>query len=211
MKSWRRSRPFWGGLFVLVAGLELLSIPLAVDALPVAIMFGTVGATYLIAVVMMILGVLVWLQPGQRVFLGLMAVLLSMASFVYSNLGGFLLGMIIGLLGGMLAVAWTPVSRPASRFDTVDVRTVLAAARTILSRMNALSRATTVDFGQRGRRMVTEIQRYRWLVTEIQRCRWLVTARRCWRRLVTARRGRVDEGARPVDADAVAELRKSAR
>ena len=44
MKSWRRSRPFWGGLFIVAAGLELLSIPLAIDALPVAIMFGTVGA-----------------------------------------------------------------------------------------------------------------------------------------------------------------------
>lgn len=34
-----------------------------------------------------------------------------MASFVYSNLGGFLIGMSLGLLGGMLAVAWTPISR----------------------------------------------------------------------------------------------------
>lgn len=111
MKSWRRSRPFWGGLFILVAGMELLSIPLAVNALSVAIRFGTVGATYLIALIMMIAGLLVWLQPGQRVFLGLVAVLLSMASFVYSNLGGFLVGMTLGLLGGMLAIAWTPVSR----------------------------------------------------------------------------------------------------
>ncbi|MBB6343521.1 hypothetical protein FHU36_000030 [Nonomuraea muscovyensis] len=150
MKSWRRSRPFWGGLFILVAGMELLSIPLAVNALSVAIRFGTVGATYLIALIMMIAGLLVWLQPGQRVFLGLVAVLLSMASFVYSNLGGFLVGMTLGLLGGMLAIAWTPVSRPDTRVDTLDVRIVIAAARTIRSRMSALIRA--VGHGARPRR-----------------------------------------------------------
>ncbi|UBU08913.1 DUF6114 domain-containing protein [Nonomuraea gerenzanensis] len=129
MRLWRRSRPFWGGLFIVAAGLELLSIPLAVNALPVAVMFGRVGAGFLIALTLVIAGVLVWLQPGQRMFLGLVSVLLSMASFVYSNLGGFLIGMLMGLLGGMLTMAWTPVSLPANRLDRVTVRGLLAAAR----------------------------------------------------------------------------------
>ncbi|MEU1722713.1 DUF6114 domain-containing protein [Actinomadura sp. ATCC 39365] len=138
MKLWRRSRPFWGGLFIVAAGLELLSIPLALDALPVAVMFATVGAGYLIALTLIIAGMLVWLQPGQRLFLGLIAVLLSLASFVYSNLGGFLLGMILGLLGGMLAIAWTPDSPPAGRLDTVTVRSALAAARAVGRRCRRL-------------------------------------------------------------------------
>lgn len=153
MKSWRRSRPFWGGLFIMAAGMELLSIPLAINALPVAVLFGTVGASYLIALVMMIVGVLVWLQPAQRVFLGLVAVLLSMASFVYSNLGGLLIGMTVGLLGGMLAVAWTPAGRPANRVDRLAVRDVLAASRTTASRMSALGWAMVTALG-RCRRLV---------------------------------------------------------
>ncbi|GAA4194475.1 DUF6114 domain-containing protein [Microbispora amethystogenes] len=106
--SWRRSRPFWGGLLVLLAGLELLSIPFATKALPLVIQSGTVGATYLIALVLVILGLMIWLQPGQRAFLGVVAVLVSIASFVYANLGGFLVGMLLGLVGGALAVAWAP-------------------------------------------------------------------------------------------------------
>ncbi|MEU8192302.1 DUF6114 domain-containing protein [Microbispora amethystogenes] len=106
--SWRRSRPFWGGLLVLIAGLELLSIPFATKALPLVIQSGTVGATYLIALVLVILGLMIWLQPGQRAFLGVVAVLVSIASFVYANLGGFLVGMLLGLVGGALAVAWAP-------------------------------------------------------------------------------------------------------
>ncbi|WP_146615544.1 DUF6114 domain-containing protein [Nonomuraea aridisoli] len=148
MRSWRRSRPFWGGLLIVAAGTELLSIPLALDALPVALVFGTVGASYLLALVMVIAGVLVWLQPGQRVFLGLIAVLLSMASFVYSNLGGFLIGMVLGLLGGMLTVAWTPVSQPANRFDTLNARIVLAAVRRLAARMKARRWTTADDPGQ---------------------------------------------------------------
>ncbi|KAB8189211.1 hypothetical protein FH608_040980 [Nonomuraea phyllanthi] len=154
MKSWRRSRPFWGGVFIVAAGLEQLSISLAIHALPVAVIFGTVGAGYLIALALIIAGALVWLQPGQRLFLGLIAVLLSLASFVYSNLGGFLLGMILGLLGGMLAVAWTPISRPAGRLDTVTVRSILAAARTCTSRVSVPRWTTAIAVGQRCRRLV---------------------------------------------------------
>ncbi|MFE3452871.1 DUF6114 domain-containing protein [Nonomuraea sp. NPDC059194] len=145
MRSWRRSRPFWGGLFIVLAGAELLSVPLAIDALSVAILFGAVGATYLIALLMMIAGVLVWLQPGQRVFLGLVAVLLSMASFVYSNLGGFLVGMSLGLLGGTLVIAWTPLSRPAARIDSLGVRDLLdmtlGMTRALVSKARAMRSA----------------------------------------------------------------------
>ncbi|MEV0618246.1 DUF6114 domain-containing protein [Nonomuraea sp. NPDC050404] len=149
---WRRSRPFWGGLFMVAAGLELLCIPLALDALPVAVVFGAVGVSYMIALIMVLAGVLVWLQPGQGVFLGSIAVLLSMASFVYSNLGGFLVGMILGLLGGMLAVAWTPDSRTGDGFDTVKVRSAFLAARIRVSRVGEAGLAAITALVRRCRR-----------------------------------------------------------
>ncbi|MBE1564963.1 putative membrane protein [Nonomuraea africana] len=120
--------------------MELLSIPFTMNALPVVVMSGSVGAVYLIALVMMILGVLLWLQPGQRVFLGVVAMLLSLASFIYSNLGGFLVGMSLGLVGGALAVAWTPVDRPVIRLGSIDVRVVLASALVFFSRAQAMCR-----------------------------------------------------------------------
>jgi hypothetical protein len=107
---WRRTRPFWGGLLTLLGGVELLSIPFASQALPLVIQSGTVGASYLIALVLIAVGLLLWWQPGQRIFLGVVAVLVSLASFVYANLGGFIVGMLLGLVGGALAAAWTPES-----------------------------------------------------------------------------------------------------
>lgn len=54
------------------------------------------------------MGPLLWFLPEQRVMLGIAIVLLALASFVYSNLGGFLIGMLLSIIGGSLGFAWTP-------------------------------------------------------------------------------------------------------
>ncbi|RCG27827.1 hypothetical protein DQ384_25175 [Sphaerisporangium album] len=107
-----RSRPFWGGLFTLLAGVEQITAPFTLRGLPLVIQSPQAGLTSVIAITMIILGVLLWLQPAQRVFLGVVAILLSIASIVYANMGGFLLGMLLGLLGGALSAAWAPTHRP---------------------------------------------------------------------------------------------------
>ena len=106
-RAWRRSRPFWGGLFAVIGGVELILIPLA--PLPVVIHQGIAGiSSYLIGALLAVIGVLLWCQPAQRTFYGVVAVLLSLASFVTSNFGGFVIGMLFGLIGGSLGFAWTP-------------------------------------------------------------------------------------------------------
>ncbi|WP_248962044.1 DUF6114 domain-containing protein [Sphaerisporangium perillae] len=109
MKSWRRSRPFWGGLIIVVAGVELLSIPFTLDAITLIIRSPQAGLTYLLSITMIMVGLLILFQPAQRVFLGVVAILLSIMSVIYANIGGFLIGMILGLLGGALTAAWTPI------------------------------------------------------------------------------------------------------
>jgi hypothetical protein len=117
VKAWRRSRPFWGGLFAFLSGLELLSISFSLNALPLIIHSAQAGLTYLISITLIIIGVLLWLQPAQRVFLGAMAIALSIASVLHANMGGFLMGMILGVTGGALATAWTPVTGPPASDD----------------------------------------------------------------------------------------------
>jgi hypothetical protein len=106
-RTWRRSRPFWGGLLAVLGGVELILIPLA--PMPVVIHQGIAGiSSYLIGAVLALAGVLLWFQPAQRTFYGVVAVVLSLASFVTSNFGGFAVGMLLGLVGGALGFAWTP-------------------------------------------------------------------------------------------------------
>lgn len=107
---WRRSRPFWGAACTVLAGVELLSIPFTSHAVFVAAHSAGAGIVYLLSITMVLLGLVILLQPAQRVFLGVTAVLLSAASVVYANVGGFLVGAFLGLLGGAATAAWTPVA-----------------------------------------------------------------------------------------------------
>lgn len=97
---------------MVLAGIELIAIPAA----PMAVIIheGIAGvSSYLIGLLLIACGLLLWFQPVQRSFFGIAAVLLSLASFVTSNFGGFVIGMLLGLVGGSLGFAWTP-HRPAS-------------------------------------------------------------------------------------------------
>jgi hypothetical protein len=69
-------------------------------------------AGYLVPTIMVLCGVLLWASPAQRLFYSVLAVLMSLGSWITSNLGGFFLGLLLGLVGGSLAFAWTPRATP---------------------------------------------------------------------------------------------------
>lgn len=112
-RTWRRSRPFWGGLLLILAGLEMIAIPLlsvvAHNSVKVVIYIG-IGGIFgvLIGGLLMACGLLIWFHPVQRVFYAIAGVLLAVASFVATNLGGFFIGMLLGVTGGSLSFGWTP-------------------------------------------------------------------------------------------------------
>lgn len=113
-RRWRRTRPFWGGVFTVLGGLELIAVPLA--PMPLVVHQGMAGvASWLIGALLVTAGVLMWTQPAQRSFYGVLAVLLSLASFLTSNFGGFFVGLLLGLTGGALGFAWSPAQPPRSR------------------------------------------------------------------------------------------------
>jgi hypothetical protein len=107
-RDWRRSRPFWGGLLVALGGAEIL---LSVRApLPVILHIGPQGlAGYLVPLILLICGVLLLANPHQRLFYAVVSILLALVSWLTSNLGGFLVGMLLALIGGCLAFAWSPI------------------------------------------------------------------------------------------------------
>jgi Family of unknown function (DUF6114) len=116
-RQWRRTRPFWGGLLLLLAGLELILIPLtgvlSHGAIKLVIYIG-IGGVFgvLIGVLLIACGVVIWINPTHRQFYGIAGVVLGVLSFPASNLGGFFIGMLLAIAGGSLAFAWAPL-RPA--------------------------------------------------------------------------------------------------
>ncbi|MBC7272314.1 MAG: hypothetical protein H5T76_27010 [Streptomyces sp.] len=108
-RAWRGTRPFWAGLFVILGGLPIAYFPYAnlrIGHLTLA-MATTAGAgSLIIGVLLVVLGISLWFQKHVRVFAGVAAILLALVSIPVSNLGGFLIGFLLALVGGAMAVAW---------------------------------------------------------------------------------------------------------
>jgi hypothetical protein len=112
-RTWRGTRPFWGGLFTLSAGVPVIYFPfarLSLGGIPLALSTTAGAGSLVIGVLLIVLGVILWLQQHARVFAGIAAILLALISLPLANFGGFLLGLLCGLVGGSLACAWAPPS-----------------------------------------------------------------------------------------------------
>jgi hypothetical protein len=116
-RRWRRHRPFWGGLFLLLSAGELfLTANMSLGGIQIHL--GPQGfLSYLLPVILLICGLLTWFSPAQRLFYGIVALLAALYSFIGLNLGGFGIGMLLGIVGGGLVIAWGP---PRVRPDVPD-------------------------------------------------------------------------------------------
>ncbi|MFB8238506.1 DUF6114 domain-containing protein [Kitasatospora purpeofusca] len=115
-RDFRRSRPFWGGLLAMIAGVPILYFPyahLSLGGVTIA-MSTTAGAgSLIIGVLLIILGLTAWFQPAVRIFAGVATTLLTLVSIPVSNLAGFGMALLPGLIGGGLMMAWAKLPEPA--------------------------------------------------------------------------------------------------
>ncbi|MFF3652937.1 DUF6114 domain-containing protein [Streptomyces sp. NPDC002181] len=113
LRAWRRTRPFWGGLLVVLGGAELLLVPLS--PLTVLVSLGPGGIAAIgIGAALIVAGLFLWFLPQARAYVSVHALLLSVLSFLATNLGGFLVGMLLGITGSALAFGWTPLPDAAA-------------------------------------------------------------------------------------------------
>jgi hypothetical protein len=106
-RHWRKGRPFPAGLLIVLAGIELWLAPLSSIGTIIHEGVGGVSA-FFIGALMMMFGLTVWFAPAYRVFAGVASILLGLIALPATNLGGFFIGTLLSLIGGGLAVAWTP-------------------------------------------------------------------------------------------------------
>ncbi|WP_433314193.1 DUF6114 domain-containing protein [Micromonospora sp. CA-269861] len=111
-RRWQRSRPFWGGLLIALAGLEMFaSTRMTLNGL--SFHSGATGLlSLLIPIILVTCGLLLWFTPAQRLFYSVVAAVTAVYSLIGLNLGGFFVGLLLGIVGSALAFAWTPI-RPA--------------------------------------------------------------------------------------------------
>ena len=97
-RAWRRTRPFWGGLWTILAGLEIIK------AMSFSIGLALTGgwgysAGYVMGGGLVLFGLVAWLAPFYRSLAGVAAFLIALGAFPTANLGGYLIGSVLGIIG----------------------------------------------------------------------------------------------------------------
>jgi hypothetical protein len=122
IRLWRRTRPFWGGLLLILGGLEFLW---STNMNPFGWQFSAPGfegfMSYLLPGILIASGALSWVSPRQRMFYSIIAAVTALYALMGLNLGGFFIGTVLGLIGAALTFAWTPVRRAQTEPTESDV------------------------------------------------------------------------------------------
>ncbi len=120
---WRRTRPFWGAI-VLSLDAWFIMVPVIGGDLAILIEMGIGGiSSWLIGLSMIAAAVTALVKPAHRHFPAIVASLMSVASLPLANLGGWLIGVILGIVGSGMVFAWEPYSdRQLARFAARDER-----------------------------------------------------------------------------------------
>ena len=104
-RAWRRTRPFWGGLLAVAGGAWILRMMSFKLVFLIADGWSN-AAGYVIGAGMVVFGLVAWFAPLYRSMAGLFIVGLSLYAFVAANLGGYLVGTLLGIVGGSMVWAW---------------------------------------------------------------------------------------------------------
>lgn len=104
-------RPVAAAVLQVAAGVVVLaSVLLLGSTRELALTLGatTTPVAVLIGAALVACGVSVWAQPSTRVLAGVLGFALALVAVPAANLGGFVLGSVLGILGSAAALAWQP-------------------------------------------------------------------------------------------------------
>ncbi|MGS2618754.1 DUF6114 domain-containing protein [Micromonospora sp. LZ34] len=114
VRRWRRTRPFWGGLLTGLAGLEIFGTT-QMSLAGLSFQTGPTGfLSWLIPAILVTCGLLMWFKPQHRVLYAVVAAVTALFSLIGVNLGGFFIGLILGIVGSALGYAWVLAPDPAA-------------------------------------------------------------------------------------------------
>ncbi len=125
-----------GGLFIVVGGVFGLAYLSSAPYYSVPYYYG--GYLFLSALglvsggLVLLAGAMIYAAPPHHVAWGIVAIVFSVISIFTGPTslgGGFLVGMVVGIVGGALGIAW----KSGGELTLADVRTCLACGRHVLA------------------------------------------------------------------------------
>jgi hypothetical protein len=108
---------FIGGTIILIGGtlefIGALAASVVVSSLfgaPVGGLWVLLGVLGLICGILVVVGaVMLYVNPKRNVPWGVITIIFSVISLLFAYFGGFVAGMILGIIGGALGIAWKPL------------------------------------------------------------------------------------------------------
>ncbi len=102
---WRAGRPFAGGVLLILAGMIIAAIPIRLQMIS-----ATQGPSYsalgiVFAAMVVACGVFALVKPQLSTLIGVTGTTMSILSLI-GAFGGLVIGMLVGIVGGSLCVAW---------------------------------------------------------------------------------------------------------
>jgi hypothetical protein len=104
-----------GGVFILLGGLFELAVASVISAFTFGVVggslvaFGALGTV--LGILIIVLAALLYVNTEHHTIFGVLILVFSVISLT-SFLGGFVLGFILALIGGILAITWKPTPAP---------------------------------------------------------------------------------------------------
>lgn len=108
-RLWRRTRPLWGSLLMICAGL--IMVISAAFFLSLAFLAQSLWPALLVGGLLLIMGVIQLFLPSYSVITGSIGIVLSLVSLLVASFGGCGLGLLLGVVGSALSIAWRPIKR----------------------------------------------------------------------------------------------------
>lgn len=106
-RLWRHTRPLWGSILMILGAAALLALPLSL--LQFAFLLNTFWASLLIGGLLLVMGLIQLFLPAYAVITGSIGIILSLVSFITNTFGACGIGMLLGIVGCALSIAWRPV------------------------------------------------------------------------------------------------------
>lgn len=107
LHAWSGQRPWLGGTVTTLSGLAISVLPN--KGFTVVVLPGVAGLSgFVLGGLIIACGMFMLFSPQLHGILGIATVLLSLVSFVTTNIGGYVIGLLLGIVGGSLGFAWNP-------------------------------------------------------------------------------------------------------
>lgn len=102
-----------GGIFILLGGLAILAIGALFAFLFFGLAIAAIGGAGVVVGILIILGaVLFYMHPeSNQTLWGVLIIILSIVSWIVA-VGGFFIGFLLALLGGIFILTWKPAPPP---------------------------------------------------------------------------------------------------